>query len=69
MNSGADDFAELDAGLDVLQQPFARYLEDSSSGLSSAAALRNMCDSLRRGTSAWSHQFDKVCRRLHVGRP
>jgi hypothetical protein len=65
---GANEVAELAAGLDILQEAFANYEGDVASGRSSAVALRDMCQVLARGADVWLQQFNQDCARLRVGR-
>jgi len=64
---GANDLADLDAGLDIIQEAFGNFQEDVNSGQSSASSFRNLCQVLSRATAVWLQQFNKVCARLRVG--
>jgi hypothetical protein len=67
LNYGANDFAELSAGLDVIQEAFAQYENDLSSGRSASTALRSLCQVLRDASAVWLQEFNQDCRRLRVG--
>lgn len=64
---GANQLAELDAGLDIIAEAFTNYQEDVSAGRPAAPALRNMCSVMRQACGLWLQEFNKTCSRLHVG--
>jgi len=64
---GANDLAELDAGLDILEEAFANYHQALASGQQVNSAMRNMCAVLRQGSDVWWQQCNKTCSRLRVG--
>lgn len=64
---GANALAELDAGLDILQEAFANYQQDLAGGRAVGPALQNMCRVLRQGSDVWLQEFNKTCSRLRVG--
>jgi len=66
---GANELAELDAGLDILAESFSNYQEDMAAGQSSARAFRNMCQVLGRATGFWLQELNTVSARLRVGWP
>jgi hypothetical protein len=65
--AGANSLAELDAGLDIIQEAFANYQDDVAAGQLAGSALRNMCQVLREGSSLWLQELNKTCSRLRVG--
>ena len=67
LTQGANHIAELDAGLDILQEAFVNYQEDRASGQPVGPALRNLCADLRQGSAVWLQEFNKICSRLRVG--
>jgi hypothetical protein len=69
LNSGANDLAELEAGLDILQEVFSNYEQDLAARRSVASALSNLCQVLARGTRVWLHELNKCSTRLRVGWP
>jgi hypothetical protein len=64
---GANAFAELDGGLDILQEAFDNYQTDIAAGRPAGAALRDMCQVLRDGSRLWLDELNKTCSRLRVG--
>ena len=64
---GANSFAELDGGLDILQEAFENYQTDLAAGRNAGAALRDMCQVLRDGSRLWLDELNKTCSRLRVG--
>ena len=69
MKKGANELAELGAGLDILQEAFTDYQEDLVSGQSSPSAFVNMCQVLRDATGVWLQELNKDSQRLRVGWP
>jgi hypothetical protein len=64
---GANELAELAAGLDILQESFGNYEADLAAGRFPAAALRNLCHVLERGARVWGQECSRVSARLRVG--
>jgi len=64
---GANELAELDAGLDIIQEAFAYYQDDLAAGRTAGPALRNLCRVLRESTALWLQELNKTCTRLQVG--
>ena len=69
LQHGANDLAELNAGLDILQEAFGNYQQDLAAGRSMAAAFHNLCQVLARGSRVWEQELVKVGTRLRVGWP
>jgi hypothetical protein len=67
VSQGANDFAELDAGLDIIQEAFANYQEAVSAGQPVNSALRDMCQVLGQASRVWLQELNKRCSRLRVG--
>jgi hypothetical protein len=67
LTEGANSLAELEAGLDIIQEAFANYQADVAAGQMASSALRNMCQVLREGSSLWLQELNKTCSRLRVG--
>src|SRR5258707_916163 len=65
--NGGNAIAELDAGLDILQEAFGNFQNDLAAGRSANVALRDMCQVLRQGMQLWSQQLNKTCSQLQVG--
>lgn len=67
LQSGANDLAEIEAGLDILQEAFGNCQQDVAAGQAANRAILNMCRVLGRATGIWLQEFNKVCSRLRVG--
>jgi hypothetical protein len=67
LTSGANQVAELDAGLDIIQEAFADYQAAVANGQSGASAFSNMCRVLNEAMGVWGQEFKKDCRQLRVG--
>jgi hypothetical protein len=67
LSSGANQVAELDAGLGILEEAFTNYTQDVANGQSSASAFNNMCQVLYQASGVWLQEFNSVCSRLRVG--
>jgi hypothetical protein len=65
--NGANELAELSAGLDILQEAFTNYQDDLAGGRDPGAALRDMCQVLSQGAGVWLQEFKQDCSRLRVG--
>jgi hypothetical protein len=65
---GANEIAELSAGLDILQESFGNYQEDLAAGRSPGLAIRDLCEVLRRAADVWLDEFNRDCVRLRIGR-
>jgi hypothetical protein len=66
-NAGANDLAELGAGLDIIAEAFNEYQNDIANGRPTSTALRNLSQVLARATDVWYQEFKKDCSRLRVG--
>jgi hypothetical protein len=67
--AGANALAELDAGLDIIQEAFTNYQNDLAAGRSPSAALRDLCQIMAQGSRIWLQQLNKSCMALRVGVP
>ncbi len=65
--SGTNQLAELDAGLDIIQQAFTDYRTQVASGQSSDTALADMCQVTNEALGVWAQKLKQVCRQLRVG--
>jgi hypothetical protein len=65
--NGANQWAELDAGLDIIQEAFANYQDDLAAGRPGGPALRDMCRGVREGCGLWLEELNKTCTVLKVG--
>jgi hypothetical protein len=68
LNAGANDIAELEAGLDIIQEAFTNYEADLAAGRPARTALNDLCQVLRQGVQVWLQEFNRDCSRLKVGR-
>jgi hypothetical protein len=64
---GANSLAELDAGLDIIQEAFTNYQEDVASGQPVRIALRNLGGVLREATDVWLHELNLTAFQLGIG--
>jgi hypothetical protein len=67
--NGANELAELDAALDIIQGAFTGYQGDLSGGRSSVLALRSLCQVLHQTAALWLQELNKDSARLRVGGP
>ena len=67
LTSGANRLAELDAGLDIIQEAFADYQTAVANGQSGTSAFSNMAQVLREAMGVWAQEFKKDCNQLRVG--
>jgi len=66
-SDGANEFAELNGGLDIIQEAFSNYQNDVDSGRSPNRALDDLCQVLYQASGVWLQEFNKDCSRLRVG--
>ncbi len=64
--AGANELAELDAGLDILQQAFDEYQQDVAAGRATHAAFESMCQALNEGAALWLQELDRVAKQLRI---
>jgi hypothetical protein len=64
---GANDLAELDAGLDIIQEAFGNYQEAVGAGQPVNSALRDMCQILGQASRIWLQELNRRCAGLRVG--
>jgi hypothetical protein len=67
LSSGANRLAELDAGLDIIQETFTDYQTGVANGQSTYTALANMRRVLNKAIGVWAQEFKQDCRQLQVG--
>jgi len=67
LTEGANALADLDAGLDIIQESFTIYQNDLAAGRPVYSALSDMCQVLRRSTQIWGQEFSKHALRLRIG--
>jgi len=66
-NVGGNQIAELDAGLNIIQEAFADYQTAVANGQSPTSAYNNMRQVLNRAMRVWTDQFKRTCSQLRVG--
>lgn len=64
---GANDLAELDEGLNIIQQAFDEYQNDVDNGRSESSALNSLSQVLSQAASVWLQELNKDASRLNVG--
>lgn len=67
VNSGANQWAELDSGLDIIQEAFTDYQASVANGQADASAFRNLCQVLNEAIVVWVQEFKRDCNQQHVG--
>jgi len=67
LSQGGNELAELQGGLDVLQEAFTNYQQEVADGESSASALNDMCQVLYQASGVWLQELNSVSNRLRVG--
>jgi hypothetical protein len=65
--SGAAHLAELNAGLDIIQEAFGNYQADLAAGQPERMAIRSLCRVMDEGSAVWLQELNKTCSRLRVG--
>jgi hypothetical protein len=66
-NYGANDWAELNAGLDIIGEAFTNYQDDLAQGRLPTLALNDLCRVLQQASNVWLQELNKDCARLQVG--
>jgi hypothetical protein len=64
---GANEVAELSAGLDIIQEAFTNYHDDISAGRATSAAFNDLCQILQDASSVWVAQLNQNSSRLQIG--
>ena len=64
--NGANDLADLDAGLDIIQEAFFNFEDDVAAGRPANAALRDMCQVVREASRVWLQEFNRKASRLGI---
>jgi len=67
LTSGANQLAELDSGLDSIQEAFTDYQTAVGNGQSTSTAFANMRQVLNEAMGVWVQEFKQDCRQLQVG--
>jgi hypothetical protein len=64
---GANNLAELDAGLAIIGEAFANFQDDLNQGRHGTVAFRTLCQVLRDSARVWGQEMNRVARQLQVG--
>jgi hypothetical protein len=64
---GGNRLADLDAGLDIIQEAFADYQTAVGNGESANRAFNNLKQVLSQALAAWAQEFKQVCNQIRVG--
>jgi hypothetical protein len=67
LSAGANEWAELDAGLGILEEAFTNYQQEVADGQSSATAFNEMRQVLYQASAVWLQEFNTTCSRMRVG--
>ena len=67
LNAGANLVAELDSGLDIIQEAFTDYQTAVANGQSNSSAFSNMSRVLNEAMGVWVQEFKRDCSQLRVG--
>ena len=67
LQTGANELAELDAGLDILEQPFQEYHLDLAAGRRQSEAFNDLRRVLDAGTALWLQEFDQMASHVRAG--
>jgi hypothetical protein len=65
---GANELADLDAGLSIIGEAFPNFQEDLNQGRSPQIALRTLCQVLREASQVWERQLRQTATTIRVGR-
>lgn len=63
----ANEWAELNAGLDIIQEAFGNYQNDLADGRSATTALRDLCQVVDQAGRVWMQEFNTVASQAHAG--
>ena len=67
LNAGANQVAELDAGLDIIQEAFADCQEALANGQSRISVFNNLRQVLSQAMGVWGQEFKRTCNQLRIG--
>ena len=67
LNSGANQLAELDEGLNIIQEAFQDYMNAVANGQSDYTAFANLRQVLNEAIGVWVQEFKQDCRQMRVG--
>lgn len=66
LHGAANELAELEAGLDIIQEGFVEYQMDIGSGRLADAAFRSMSQALDQAAVVWRQELDRVAGQLGI---
>jgi hypothetical protein len=66
-NVGANQLAELSAGLNIIQEAFTDYQTALANGQSEVTAFTNLRQVLNEAMGVWVQEFRRTCNQLRVG--
>jgi len=66
LRGAANELAELEAGLDIIQEGFIEYQMDVGSGRMANAAFRSMSQALDQAAGVWLQELDRVAGQLGI---
>jgi hypothetical protein len=66
-SNGANQWAELSSGLDIIAEAFNDYQTAVANGQDSGSAFSNMAQVLNEAMGVWLQEFKQDCSRLRVG--
>jgi hypothetical protein len=64
--AAANELAELDAGLEIIEEAFGHYQLDVAAGRPADAALKSMCLALDQAAGVWLQELDRVTTILRI---
>lgn len=67
-SAGGNQLAELDAGLDIIQEAFVNYQTAVANGQPASHAFKNLKQLLNHALGDWAQEFKQVCSQIRVGR-
>jgi hypothetical protein len=67
LNVGANQLAELDAGLGIIAEAFTDYQTALANGQSDITAFNNLRQVLNEAMGVWVQEFKRTCNQLRVG--
>ena len=67
LNNGANQLAELDAGLNIIAEAFNDYQTALANGQSDITAFNNLRQVLNQAMAVWAQEFKRTCNQLRVG--
>lgn len=66
LQAGANDVAELGSGLQIIQEAFTDYQNETNNGVASSYSFRNLCQVLNRAVAYWTQQLQSDCSSMGI---